>query len=137
MEDELYIAAREFLEKRFSQDVPWVGACAVRLSNGEILTSTGFQEIPNEAARLCHETGAICEAYNRNHAITDFLCISRNDKLEYEILPPCGICQERLFYWGPNISIAVPSLPSTTNWHYVPLDKVQPYYWYKPYDKNA
>lgn len=135
--DELYEAAKELLETRFKKDEPWVGAAAIKTNTGRIITSVGFHCIPNNSAMLCHETGAICECFKLNEQITRFLCISRNDKGQYEVLPPCGICQERLYYWGPNVKIAVPKLPETKIWHYVELQVLHPHYWFKPYMDQA
>jgi RimJ/RimL family protein N-acetyltransferase len=40
-------------------------AAAVRLDNGQILTSVGLDNL-NAAATLCAETGALCQAYTLN-----------------------------------------------------------------------
>jgi len=41
------------------------GAAALYVDNGEIVTSIAFDP-PNVYAGLCHETGAILEAYRRD-----------------------------------------------------------------------
>ncbi len=127
--DELYLAAKRLIEERFGPDEPWMGAAAVKTDQGNILTSTGFQSVANESARLCHETGTICECFKLNEKIVQVLCISRNDKGEYDVIPPCGICQERLMYWGDRISVAVPIMGNTTSWEYLELKELQPYHW--------
>lgn len=54
------------------------------------------------------ETGAILEAHKLDTQITHSICVVRdNEKSEFKILTSCGICQERLFYWGPNVKVAV------------------------------
>lgn len=48
------------------------------------------------------ETGAIVEAHKFGKKVTHSICLARADESsELKILSPCGICQERLFYWGP------------------------------------
>ena len=84
------------------------GAAALYTSDGDILTSVCF-ESANESANLCHETGAICEAYRRNCTVTASVCVSREAPEEpFVILTPCGIRQERLATWGLDLEVAVP-----------------------------
>lgn len=62
----------------------------------------------NATTELCMETGAILEAHKLNEKITHSICVVRNDEeSELKVLSPCGICQERLFYWEPNVKVAV------------------------------
>jgi cytidine deaminase len=51
------------------------------------------------------------------------------------ILSPCGICQERLFHFGPEVEVAVPDRDDPTRWLSKRLDIVQPYYWVNAYRK--
>ena len=105
------------------------GAAALYTSTGRILTSV-FAHSPHESARLCHETGAICEAHKLRERITASVCVHRDDEhTPFIILPPCGICVERLAYWGREVQVAVPKPTESAKWLAKRLDEVQPYYW--------
>ncbi|CAA9555820.1 MAG: blasticidin S deaminase, putative [uncultured Truepera sp.] len=79
------------------------GAAAAHTTDGRILTSV-YVETPNSVVNLCHETGAICEAHKLNVAIAASVCVSRETKdVPFLILTPCGVCQERLAYWGGDV----------------------------------
>jgi cytidine deaminase len=121
-------AAIDLASSRFAGE-PWSGAAALRLDNGTILTSTG-PDAPNVAASLCHETGAICEAFKLGRQVTATVCVTAADTTgDYWILAPCGICQERLFAYGPDVEVAVPEPEDPTRWQTVTLRDVQPH-WY-------
>ena len=47
------------------------------------------------------------------------------------ILTACGTCQERLFYWGDKLEVAVPKSNDSTKWLAKSLKDIQPYHWYK------
>lgn len=97
--------AREFIDKRYPNG--WGGCAVMYTQEGEFLLSV-YLDSPNSAAELCMETGAMCEAQKYNYTITHSLCVSReNEKEELKILTPCGICQERLRYWGSGVKVAV------------------------------
>ena len=107
------------------------GAAAVYTEGGRILTSV-YVETPNSVVNLCHETGAICEAYKLNVPITASVCVSREDKdAPFIILTPCGVCQERLAYWGGDVQVGVPEPDDPTKWLSRPLREVTPFYWRK------
>lgn len=120
-------AAIELASTRFPGE-PWSGAAALRLDNGAILTSTG-PDAPNVAAGLCHETGAICEAFKLGRRIVATVCVTAAENTsDYWILAPCGICQERLFAYGPDVEVAIPHTDNPTRWHTVRLRDVQPHW---------
>ncbi|MFP7200957.1 cytidine deaminase [Lysinibacillus halotolerans] len=105
IEKRLYEEAVALIEKRYP--IGWGGAAAMYTTDGKILTSVA-PEIINASTELCIETGAILEAHKLDTQITHSICVVRdNEKSEFKILTPCGICQERLFYWGPNVKVAV------------------------------
>ncbi|TWT34056.1 cytidine deaminase [Posidoniimonas corsicana] len=105
------------------------GAAALRLADGQILTSVCL-ETPNEAVNLCHETGAICEAYRRKATVAASVCVSREaPDAPFLILTPCGVCQERLATWGPDVVAAVPAPGDATRWQAKTLRELQPHYW--------
>lgn len=126
IEKEMFNKAVEFLEERYGKDKAG-GVAVLRIENGEYLISV-WPECDNSSAGLCAETGAICEAHKLNMKVTHSLCVCRQkDGENYEILSPCGICQERLFYWGKDVKCAI-----STNDNRVlfkTLEELQPYYW--------
>jgi cytidine deaminase len=105
------------------------GAAATYTDDGRLLTSIGADS-PNEGANLCYETGCICEAHKLGRAVTASVCVSREAETEpFLILTPCGICQERLAYWGLDVEVAVPRPDDPTDWQSKRLSEVQPFYW--------
>jgi cytidine deaminase len=105
------------------------GAAAVYLDDGRILTSVGLDNI-NAGVSLCHETGAICQAYTLGRRITASVCVYRpTGTRRFGILPPCGICQERLALWGPDVQVGVPDPADPDRWQARTLAEVHPYYW--------
>ena len=107
------------------------GAAAAYTTDDRILTSV-YVETPNSVVNLCHETGAICEAHRLNVAITASVCVSREDKdAPFLILTPCGVCQERLAYWGSDVQVGVPQPDDPTKWSSRSLGEVTPFYWRK------
>jgi cytidine deaminase len=125
---DLIAAAKRVAEERWG-DQDDAGAAALRLENGDIVTSV-FVASPNDGATLCHETGGICEAHKRNLNVVDTVCVSREKPdLPFIVLSPCGICQERLAYWGPEVRAAVPLPDDPTSWQVKTLAELQPHYW--------
>lgn len=81
------------------------------------------------ATELCMETGAILEAHQFNTKVTHSICVAReNEKSEFT---PCGVCQERLFYWGENVKAAITN--ANGELVFKSLKEIQPYHWYKAY----
>ncbi|WP_199290282.1 cytidine deaminase [Leptolyngbya sp. FACHB-36] len=135
VDDQLLNAAIKQAQERFPQD--WSGAAAMYTETGRILTSV-YVDAPNAAACLCHETGAICEAHRLNERICASVCVSREqDNEPYVILTPCGICQERLAYWGLDVEVAVPDKTNPTTFQSLQLRHVQPHYWHQVYGDEA
>ena len=126
--EEMFDKALKFLEKRYGKNKAG-GVAILRLEGGKYLISV-WPESPNESVTLCAETGAICEAHKINKKVTHSLCLCRQkDNENYEVLSPCGVCQERLFFWGEDLKCAI----STKNNDIIfkTLKELQPYYWLK------
>ena len=127
VDQELIDAAIAQALQRFPEG--YAGAAAAYTSDGDILTSVCL-DTPNEIANLCHETGAICEANRRGVQIIAIACVSRAEgDSDFVILPPCGICQERLMLWGDGVQAAVPDPGSASGWVSKTLRKLQPHHW--------
>lgn len=125
IEQEMLRQAKALIEKRYPTG--WGGAGVVRTAEDHYYTSVSI-ETANASAVLCIETGAMLEAHKYNERVTHCLCLVREDEQSlFRVLSPCGICQERLRYWGTDVQVAV-----TTDGRellFVPLDTLQPYHW--------
>ncbi|MGE7910643.1 cytidine deaminase [Lysinibacillus xylanilyticus] len=131
IEQKLYQSAVELIEKRYPSG--WGGAAAMYTEDGQILTSVA-PEVINASTELCMETGAILEAHKLNTKVTHSICIAReNENSVFTVLSPCGVCQERLFYWGENVKAAITN--PNGELIFKTLKEIQPYHWYKAYEK--
>lgn len=123
---EMYKKAIDFMNFRYGPDKAG-GVAVLKIQNGEYLISVWDEEV-NESAYLCAEVGAICEAHKLNQKVTHSLCVCRqNDGEKQKILTPCGICQERLFFWGENVKCAITN--ENNDVIFKTLKELQPYYW--------
>lgn len=130
IEKRLYQAAIELIEKRYPSG--WGGAAAMYTETEEVLTSIA-PEVINASTELCIETGAILEAHKLETKVTHSICVVRDDEnSEFKVLTPCGVCQERLFYWGSELKAAITSLDGELT--YKTLEEIQPFHWSKAYD---
>lgn len=133
IETEMYRRAVELIEKRYPSG--WGGAGVVRTASGNYYTSVSI-ETANASAVLCIETGAMLEAHKYNEKVTHCMCLVREDENSpYRVLSPCGICQERLRYWGEDVRVAVTTEDNTIL--FVALHELQPYHWTKAYPAHS
>ncbi len=101
----MYEKAILFMDKRFPHG--WGGCAIMYTAEGQFLISVALESF-NAAACLCMETGGMCEAQKYNLKITHSLCLTRDNENELpKILTACGICQERLRYWGEEVKVAI------------------------------
>jgi cytidine deaminase len=127
LDERLVQAARELAIARYGHDGDWAGAAAMYTDSGALLTSV-YIEAPNPGAMLCCETGAICEAHKRNERIVATVCVGRDGAGQpFEILAPCGLCMERLAWFGPDVECAVPD--GGSGWKMMRLRELQPHRW--------
>ncbi len=128
LDQRLVDAAIDQMNRRWSAD-EYGGAAAVYLEDGQILTSVCLDNI-NAGVTLCHETGAICQAYTLDKRVTASVCVSRKPgSAEIFVLAPCGICQERLALWGPEVQVGVGDQSAPAGWTSRTLLEVNPFYW--------
>ncbi|KOS63974.1 cytidine deaminase [Lysinibacillus sp. FJAT-14222] len=131
IEQKLYQSAVELIEKRYPSG--WGGAAAMYTEDDQILTSVA-PDVINASTELCMETGAILEAHKLNTKVTHSICVAReNENSVLTVLTPCGVCQERLFYWGENVKAAITN--PNGELIFKTLKEIQPYHWYKAYEK--
>ena len=130
IENKMFQVAKELIEKRYPTG--WGGAAVVHTENDHYFSSVAI-ETANSAASLCIEVGAMCEAHKYNEKVTHCLCIVRgNENSDYTVLSTCGICQERLRYWGEDVQVGVTTQKGDIL--FVELRELQPYHWTKAYD---
>lgn len=111
IEIKLFETAKEFLIKRFPKE--WGGVTAAFTDKNRILTSIA-PSIHNPSVELCIETGTILEAFKYDEKITHIVTIVRDDEnSEIKILSPCGVCQERLSYFGKEVRCAITNKENT------------------------
>ena len=129
IEKEMYRKAVELIEKRYPKG--WGGAGVVHTDKDSYFTSVCLDSA-NGSAGLCIETGAMIEAHKYHEKVTHCLCLVREDENSpFQILSPCGICQERLRYWGEDVQLAVTA--DEEELKFVELKELQPYHWSKAY----
>jgi cytidine deaminase len=125
IEAEMYRLAVELIEKRYPTG--WGGAGVVHISAGNYYTSVSI-DTANASAVVCIELGAMLEAHKYNEKVTHCMCLIRDDEnAEFRVLSPCGICQERLRFWGEDVQVAVTNREEKIK--FVELRELQPYHW--------
>ncbi|MEJ6393689.1 cytidine deaminase [Gymnodinialimonas sp. 2305UL16-5] len=129
VEHQMYQAAVELVERRYPTD--WGGAASVRLATGEIITSVAPDD-DFDALSLCMEVGGFLEAHKQNQAVTHSLCLYRETETSsFKLLTPCGICQERLRFWGEDVLVAVTTPENALL--FKPLRDLQNFHWSTAY----
>lgn len=129
IEQDMYKEATEFLCERYPKN--WGGVAIIRTEDGEYLKSVAI-ETANASVGLCIEVGAMCEAHKLNIRVTHCLCVVRDDeKSPFKVLSPCGVCQERLRFWGRDVKVGVTTPKNILK--FVTLDELQPYHWTNAY----
>lgn len=129
----LYDKAVDFIRWRYPTG--WGGAAVIRTADGRYLISVA-PEVFNASAELCIETGAICEAHKLNARVTHCICVARDDEnSDFKILTPCGICQERLRYWGADVKVGVTT--GDRSLRFIALGELMPYYWGSAYPEET
>lgn len=125
----VYQAAVDLINERYP--IGWGGAAALLTDDGTVLTSVA-PEVIHAGTELYIETGAILEAHKLQKRITHSICVVREDESsDFQVLTPCGICQERLFYWGPGVQAAVTTDDGSLA--FKSLQEIQPFHWYRAY----
>lgn len=102
---------------------------AARTKSGRVLTGV-WCDARVDSATLCAETGPICQAHAMDDPIAASICIARDfTGVLYRVLPACGVCQERLAFWGLDVLIAIPGTKYGGICDFLPLRELRPYYW--------
>lgn len=112
----------------------WGGAAVIRTQKDRYLTSVAL-ESANSSVLLCIEVGAMCEAHKFNEKVTHCLCVVRDDERSpFKVLSPCGVCQERLRFWGDDVQVGVTAEGKAPL--FVELKELQPYHWTNAYSRD-
>jgi cytidine deaminase len=118
IEQEMYRLATEFIPRRYPRG--WGGVAIIHTEDDRYFSSVAI-ETANSSAILCIEVGAITEAHKFNVRVTHCLCVIReNENSAFKILSPCGICQERLRFWGTGVKVGVTTPENSL--HFLPLE---------------
>ena len=126
IEQRMFDMAVELINKRYPKG--WGGAGVIRTEDDMYFTSI-WLDVINDSVSICIETGAMCEAYKHDKRVTHSLCVNRdNENSKYEIVSPCGVCQERLWFWG-DVMVGVTNLENILK--FAPLSELQPHHWLK------
>lgn len=132
IENKMFELAKELIQKRYPSG--WGGAAVIHTAKDSYFTSVPI-ETANSSAILCIEVGAMCEAHKYNEKVTHCLCVVRDDENSpFKVLSPCGICQERLRFWGEDVEVGVTT--ETGEILFVKLKELQPYHWTKAYSEE-
>ena len=124
IEQKMFNAATALISKRYPTG--WGGAGVIRTEDDMYFTSVYLEAMADVS--LCIEAGAMCEAHKHNTRVTHSLCVVRDDEnSEYKILTPCGVCQERLRFWGDEVMVGVTTGGKSLK--FVSLATLQPYHW--------
>jgi cytidine deaminase len=125
IEQELYESAVTLLKRRYPTGQGY--AAAVRTDSGAILTSVP-PDTKNDSLNVCIELGAYLEAFKLDEAVTHSLCIFReNENSEIIFLSPCGICQERLVFWGGDVKAAISTEDNSLTFR--TIRELMPHHW--------
>jgi len=124
IEQKMFDEAVNLINKRYPKG--WGGAGVIRTEDDMYFTSVYLEAMADVS--LCIEAGAMCEAHKHDTRVTHSLCVVRNDENSvYEILTPCGVCQERLRFWGDNVMCGITTSDNIIK--FVPLSELQPHHW--------
>lgn len=123
-------AAKDLTDRRFAPDEPDVGAAAMLLENGDVVTST-TPDYFNKMVDVCQETGSLLEAFKRDLHVVASVCVGRVAPTTFLVLSPCGVCLERLISHGPDVRVAVPDPTDATQARWVEIRDAHPYFWGK------
>ncbi len=132
IENKMFDIAVSLIKQRYP--VGWGGAAVIRTEKNSYFSSVPI-ESANASVLLCIETGAICEAHKFNEKVTHCLCVVRDSATApFKVLTPCGVCQERLRFWGEDVRVGV----TTDNGElmFVELKNLQPFHWTKAYSQS-
>jgi cytidine deaminase len=125
IEQEMYHRAIKFIPERYPKG--WGGVAIIYTADDQYLSSVAI-ETANSSVILCIETGAMAEAHKYNTRVTHCLCVVRDDENSpFKILSPCGVCQERLRFWGIDVKVGVTTQDNSLK--FVSLKELQPYHW--------
>ncbi len=99
-DEELVAAAFEAIRRNYWEDHHGVGA-AVRAGSGKVYTGVHLE---SPGVDVCAEWSAMGAAATAGER--EFACIAAAGR--DEVMSPCGVCRELLYYYGPDMDVIVP-----------------------------
>lgn len=124
----LYVAAVGLIESRLASS-EWATAAALRMDDESIRVGIVLDNI-NSGAGLCAEVGPITQAYTEGRQVIASICVNRAKDRQHDlVLAPCGLCQERLALWGPEVEVGVADAADPRGWSGRRLKELNPHYW--------
>ncbi len=128
---EMYALAVSLLNKRYPDG--WGCAAIIRSADGRYFTSV-YMDAISRSVELCFETGAILDAHKEDVLCTHSLSIVREDTgSPVKIILPCGVCQERMRFWGEDFKVAS---ESNGDQGFITLKQLSPHHWTDIFPKN-
>jgi cytidine deaminase len=125
MEKMLFDAASKLARDEASKSDTGEGvAAAAMASSGDVLLGVWIDAMVDSAC-LCAETGPICEAHRLGQQILATVCVRWRESDQATVLAACGVCQERLAYFGREVRVGVRS-ESPAGYDFVPLTELRP-----------
>lgn len=132
IEQKMYEIATDFIKQRYPTG--WGGVAIIRTQEDHYFSSVALDNA-NGSVQLCIEVGAMCEAHKVNEKVTHCICVVREDEdAPFTVLSPCGICQERLRYWGTDVLVGITTIDRSLK--FVELNILQPHHWTNAYPEN-
>jgi len=111
------------------QSMGWVGATALRLASGEILTYCA-PETKSNIVSIYMEVGVILAAHRTKKKVTHCISVAKKDnQSEFIIMSPSGICQERLAFWGGDVKVAISN--PTNKLNFKTIKELMPNKWFE------
>ena len=136
VDEVLYRAVVGLIESRLAS-VDWATAAALRMDDGSIRVGIALDNI-NSGAGLCAEVGPIAQAYTEGRRVVDSICVTRSRDRQHDlVLAPCGLCQERLALWGPDVEVGVFDAEDPRGWSSRRLGELNPHYWASAFFKDG
>ena len=131
---ELLLSAARFAKQRYPDHCSVVSAA--RFDTGSIYHGV-WVDASVDAAALCAEAGPICRAHEEGRRIIAVVSIGWDaENKTATVLPSCGVCQERLAYFGLDVWIAVAGDMQSGSCDYRTLRSLRPNYWLPEVDSE-
>lgn len=132
----LHDAAVAIAKEQSQRDADGEGVGAAALTDaGETLTGVWIDAMV-DSAWLCAETGPISEAHRTGRKLVASICVRWTPATDAAVLAACGICQERLAIFGPDLKIGLPD-SAERGFRFETLAALRPFPWWDSIDDDS